>query len=48
MGKNGPPGRHARRAHVGNLSRDEMCVVDVCGFRFVFDGVVQLETCLAY
>ena len=37
-----------RSAHVGNLLPYKVCVVHVCGFRFLFHSVMQLELCLDY
>jgi len=37
-----------RSAHVGKLVPYKVCVVSVCGFRFLFHSVLQLELCLEY
>lgn len=37
-----------RSAHVGNLVPYKVCIVRVCGFRFIFHSLMQLELCLEY
>jgi hypothetical protein len=41
-------GQAERKTRVGNLVPYKVCIVDVCGFRFVFHSVMQVELCLDY
>jgi len=37
-----------RYARSGGLAPYKVCLVDVCGFRFIFHSVMQIELCLDY
>jgi hypothetical protein len=41
-------GQRDRKLRTGALVPYKVCLVDVCGFEFIFHSVMQLELCLEY
>ena len=41
-------GQAKRQARTGELVPYKVCLVEVCGFRFVFHSLMQIDLCLDY